>query len=316
MPGGKTMMRAPFPLPEGEQSYFRVTTGCKINFFLRIKEKRPDGYHDLESLFLPLSDPSDTLQITLLPPHICQGGLQVSCDTPGIDPENNTLTKTYARYAAATGFAPNLRVRLTKGVPHGAGLGGGSANSAAFLQFLQKQAAGLGYTPLDAAALTALGASIGADVPFFLLNQPALVQGIGERLTLAENPCAGVYLVLVCPELVISTSWAFARLDEARAKNRETGPSCLTGMALPDSLPTSHGVFPENDFEEVVFPAFPQLFHIQRELRSKGASSAHLSGTGSSLFGLFKDEQTAGKAAEELRRQGLRVYTHSWAPQP
>ena len=304
-------MRTSCAAENEEQTFFRITNGCKINLFLRITGKRTDGYHELESLFLPLPQPSDTLEIALLPAHACMGGLRVSCDVPGIDPENNTLTKTYARYASATGFAPSLHVRLHKGVPHGAGLGGGSANSASFLLFLQNFAARNGYAPLDEAPLALLAANIGADVPFFLLNRPALAGGIGEKLTAVKNPCGGMHLVLVCPEQTVSTAWAFARLDEERAKNRKNGYDGLTEAALRDTRPIFHGMFLENDFEEVVFQTFPQLFQIWNELRALGANIARLSGTGSSLFGLFQDEGAAVKAVNSLRSKGFRVYMHA-----
>lgn len=303
-----------------------LCNGCKINLYLKVGGRRPDGYHELESIFLPLHGPSDTLEITVLPPYTSPEGLHVSCDTPGIDPDNNTLTKTYAAHAAATGFRPPLRVFLHKGVPHGAGLGGGSANSAVLLQFLQRLACEEGISPLAPSALNRLAANIGADVPFFLLNRPAYVSGIGEKLQEMENPCQGLHLVLVCPDVRISTAWAFNQLDilkkETREgqkhstvavpdkKNQKSAADGLTAAHLKDTTPISHGLYLENDFEEVVFSAFPPLFQIWETLQEAGALSARLSGTGSSLFGLFQSGTSATQTAERLRNESFQVYTH------
>ena len=100
--------------------------GCKVNLTLRITGVRPNGWHELDTVFLPLAEPSDTLRLALRP----GGGLALHCAEPGIDPENNTLTKAYRLFAEASGFRPGVEAVLEKGIPHGAGLGGGSADAA------------------------------------------------------------------------------------------------------------------------------------------------------------------------------------------
>ncbi len=106
----------------------RLRSGCKINIFLRLLGRRPDGYHELFSLFLPLNAPFDEMIIR----DGRKEGIHLSCDVPGIDAGNNTVTKAWRLYGEASGFAPALEVRLVKGVPHGAGLGGGSADAAGY----------------------------------------------------------------------------------------------------------------------------------------------------------------------------------------
>ncbi|MDR2075345.1 MAG: 4-(cytidine 5'-diphospho)-2-C-methyl-D-erythritol kinase [Desulfovibrio sp.] len=291
-------------------SFHRLTCGCKINLFLKIRDKLPNGYHTLESFFLPLSAPEDTLEVSVLDAEDSRGELHVACDTPGIDPSRNSLTKAYALYAEATGFAPALSVRLEKGIPHGSGLGGGSADAARFLIFIQALAQEEGKTGLSPAALVDLGARVGADVPFFLLNKPALARGTGEILEPVPSPCAGLHLVLACPDLVISTAWAFSLLDEARSKAES--PEVLTRDAARATRPSFARVMaPGNDFEEVIFPAFPPLARICESLRRDGAAVVRLSGSGASLFGLFTDGETAGNAARKLRTTGVRVFTHA-----
>lgn len=308
-----------------------IRAGCKINLYLRVGPRRPDGYHDIDTLFLPLDEPHDTLKIWETPPEMPEtrqkgsgpeggrkadlssirepSGLSVVCDTPGIDPANNTLTKAYDLYAAATGFRPRLRLVLTKGIPHGAGLGGGSSDAAALLLWLRRRAGECGYAPLAYAQLNALAARVGADVPFFLLKTPATAGGIGEKLTPAENPAAGMFLVLLCPDASVSTSWAYAALDQVR----ETGLKNLTTAVCRATPPLAHGVYRGNDFEEVVFPAYPQVFRLYKMLLEKGAVAARLSGSGASLFGLFSDAGTAAAAARKLAAHCSKVYVQALA---
>jgi 4-diphosphocytidyl-2-C-methyl-D-erythritol kinase len=300
-------MTAPPFLP-----FFRLTCGCKVNLFLKIADRLPNGYHALESLFIPLSAPADILEITICEEEDLRADIHVACDTPGIDPARNSLTKAYALYAEATGFTPALFVRLHKGIPHGSGLGGGSADAARLLIFLRKLASQRGKNGLSENAFLALGARVGADVPFFLLNRPALARGIGEILEPVPPPCPGMTLVLVCPPLIISTTWAFALLDAARAKREITPLESLTRNDLQATTPSfTQGMFWKNDFEEVIFPAFPSLAKMCENLRREGAHIVHLSGTGASFFGLFADEKTAAKTAGKLRATGLRVFTHA-----
>ena len=127
--------------------------GCKVNLTLRITGVRPNGWHELDTVFLPLDEPSDTLRLALRP----GGGLALHCAEPGIDPENNTLTKAYRLFAEASGFRPGVEAVLEKGIPHGAGLGGGSADAAALLGWLNARAP----EPLPLPELVWLAARIG-----------------------------------------------------------------------------------------------------------------------------------------------------------
>ena len=112
----------------------RLSNGCKVNFGLRIVGVRPDGYHELDSIFYPLPYPRDDLTVR----RMSGGGIRVICSDPGVDAENNTLTKAYAAFAEAAGPVPGLEVSLQKRIPVGAGLGGGSGNAAVLLRWLNK----------------------------------------------------------------------------------------------------------------------------------------------------------------------------------
>lgn len=160
-------------MDDGTMETAALRIGCKVNLTLRITGVRPNGWHELDTVFLPLDEPSDTLRLALRP----GGGLALHCAEPGIDPENNTLTKAYRLFTEASGFRPGVEAVLEKGIPHGAGLGGGSADAAALLGWLNARAP----EPLPLPELVGLAARIGADVPFFLYNVPCRASGIGER---------------------------------------------------------------------------------------------------------------------------------------
>ncbi|MDE7065926.1 MAG: 4-(cytidine 5'-diphospho)-2-C-methyl-D-erythritol kinase, partial [Desulfovibrionaceae bacterium] len=180
----------------------RLHAGCKINLGLHITGVRADGYHELDSLFYPLPEPHDTLHIR----ENAVPGLTLECSRTDIDPRRNTVTRAYAAFSAATDFSPALQVVLEKGIPQGAGLGGGSADAGALLRALNAWAP----VPLREAELVNVAAAVGADVPFFLYNRPCRVRGIGERMTPCEPDLSGLHLLLLCPDVHISTPWAYA----------------------------------------------------------------------------------------------------------
>lgn len=299
-----------------------LRNGCKINLFLRIGPPRQDGYHELESLFLPLDEPHDSITIVHFAGH-GEGIVRtafLAADRPDtalndINPEHNTLTRAYTWYAGQTGYAPSLDLRIVKGIPHGGGLGGGSANAAALLLFLQKEAQRAGATPLSHDALLSGCAAIGADVPFFLLDSAAQVSGIGETVRPVRHPFPEFWIVLVCPPLRISTAWAFAALDRMRAENHMIIPGTkkmpqdiLTtgGVRATNSLAQAQGFL--NDFEDLVFAAFPEISRLYGLLVRSGPELARMSGTGSSLFALYQDRQRAEDAVKMLANENVSVY--------
>lgn len=277
------------PLPSGRTE--TVYAGCKINLFLFITGKLPNGYHELYTLFVPASEPRDELIFSLAQR---ERGIRVTCDTEGIDPEHNTLTRAYELYAEATGFAPAVDVELRKGVPHGAGLGGGSSDAAQVLLWLQRRAP----KPLPEETLCALAARVGADVPFFLLNRPCLAEGIGERLSETESGVEGWRCVLVCPQVRVNTAWAYAAWDAERASFSLTEKT----KADKNNRSSCQSFYGMNDFEPVVFAAHPSLAALKAQLVEGGADIAGMSGSGSALFGLFRDSGRAAQAASALRK--------------
>ncbi|WP_250645594.1 4-(cytidine 5'-diphospho)-2-C-methyl-D-erythritol kinase [Salidesulfovibrio onnuriiensis] len=193
----------------------------------------------------------------------------------------------------------------------GAGLGGGSTDAAALLTWLNKNA---GDRALPKEKLNALAARLGADVPFFLLGKPAWAQGIGERLTPAKVDLQGMFLVVVCPDVHVNTAWAYGAWDQIYLKNgkvRAGGTTPLTSAPADtkESLPVpAVDIF--NAFELPVFAKYPILRETKEKLLRQGATAAAMSGSGASLFGLFRDEKQARSAADSLRGEGHRVHVN------
>ena len=287
-----------------------VVAGCKVNLGLRITGLRDNGYHELDSLFWPLPRPCDRLHIN----ETGTSGIVVHCAAPSIDLERNTLTRAYAALAERVPNLPGLEVKLIKGIPTGAGLGGGSSDAAALLHWLNKRLP----APLNDEELAAIALKVGADTPFFLKNTPCRVRGIGEII----EPCgpdelAGIRLVLVCPDIHASTPQAYADYDAAiQASNTIPEQNCLT---KPENK--ANGTFLSgvrivldlhNDLEAVVFSCHPQLAEIKANLLRLGACAVAMSGSGSSIVALFAREShvESQAAAAMLQGENRRVYAH------
>lgn len=281
--------------------------GCKVNFHLDILRLREDGYHELRTLFVPLPVPGDTLRVS---EGSVGSGLKFGCSDPELEGDGNIVVRAYQAFAKATGFAPDIEVFLTKRVPHGAGLGGGSADAAALLLHLNGRARD---AALNNEQLNSLAADLGADVPFFLLEGPALAEGIGEKLTPVDLDLRGVSLVLCCPGVHVSTPEAFRAWDAAQDTAREKGTPFLTSASHEYNFPTSFGVVAiRNSFEPVIFERYPELRLIKEQLAEHGAYASLMSGSGSSVFGLFHHHDRAQRAAETMAGQCPKVFVHKF----
>lgn len=286
----------------------RVRTGCKINLHLEITATRADGYHELETLFYPLPEPSDVLHISPGPEG---GGLCFSCSVDELATTQNLVVKAFEAFAAASGFRPDLALHLEKNIPCGAGLGGGSADAAALLKYLNDKA---GPLALPSGELGALAAGIGADVPFFLLHKPAWATGIGEKLS-TDIPffadLSGMSIVLVCPDIRVNTAWAYGAYDEEAENIQSDASRFLTCRAQKEyCLSCSSSLLFFNRFEAVVFPAFPELRLIKEKLLQSGAIGALMSGSGSSIFGLYRNSALAEETTRKLTLSYQNVFIH------
>jgi 4-diphosphocytidyl-2-C-methyl-D-erythritol kinase len=249
-----------------------VPAYAKINWSLRITGRRPDGFHDIETLFQTISL-HDTLTFAE------SNQLSLTCDDPSIPVDDSNLV---LRAARALGVPP-LAIELRKAIPAGGGLGGGSSDAAATLVALSKRF-GI-HKPLDELAL-----SLGSDVPFFLVGGTAFGIGMGEVLT-PMPPVAGVPLLLLIPEERVSTASAFASLRRfslpigiARYRSMIEGGLMSHASELGNEL--------INDFEEPIFALLPRLGALKTRLSETGAAWAGMSGSGSTIVGAFR---TAGE---------------------
>jgi 4-diphosphocytidyl-2-C-methyl-D-erythritol kinase len=264
---------------------------AKVNLFLSVTGRRPDGYHELATLMACI-DIYDHIVLTFTGRDI-----RLTCDAPGIPEDESNLAfraallfrNAYREYRGHAPFA-GLAIQLYKTIPAGAGLGGGSGNAATVLKALNKQA----KDPLPSEQLSALALELGADVPFFMVGQPAVATGIGERL--ASWPDLPSYsLVIVFPGGGLATGEIYRSLN-LRLTNCEKK---LKGFHL------KHGIFDAavhlcNDLESVAIQRCPDIALIKKELNRLGALGALMSGSGSSVFGLFASADKARKASQRL----------------
>lgn len=275
--------------------------GCKVNLYLRIVRRREDGMHELETLFFPLPTPGDVLRVRQLPDS-SPPGLRFSCSVPELEGPQNLVVQAYEAFVASGGLPLSLEAHLEKHVPAGAGLGGGSADAAAMLRHCNMLAQEQGQA-LEHDVLAELARGLGADVPFFLQDAPAFATGVGEKLRPAPEVAqwlSGWHVLLCMPEVHISTGWAYGAWDDKQDSARLTAfetqaidAFCLEGLAL------------YNSFEAVVLEAWPQLRSIKVFLLRNGARGALLSGSGASVFGLFREHAAAQTAGQELAAQGV-----------
>lgn len=246
---------------------------AKINLGLNIVERRADGYHNLETVFYPIPL-CDALELTPLP---CGARtlLEQSGSTTTADPEDNLALKAY-RLLQRKGYAlPPLKISLCKRTPSGAGLGGGSADAAYMLRMLNE----LAELGLTTAELEALAAELGADCPFFIADRPSFATGIGELLQPIELSLKGYRLVLVKPDVFVSTREAFSHVVPRKP---EVSPREVVGMPVGQW----RGLL-TNDFEESVFSLHPEIGELKQSLYDSGALYASMSGSGSSVFALY-----------------------------
>ncbi len=268
----------------------RVVAPAKVNLFLRVTGKRADGYHLLDSLMVPVSL-SDELDIEV---RSSGSGIVVVCDDPTVPGgKTNLAYRAAALLLQETGIKAEVIIHLHKMIPAGSGLGGGSSDAAAVLKGLNDLLA-LGLRQEE---LLALGARLGADVPFFISCRPARMGGVGEIVTPIEGLPA-LWLVVIVPTFAISTAWAYARFDDL--------PSIESPLPVIEPFLRGHWPLHDllvNDLERAVLPHYSAIAHLKEELRHLGAGGAAMSGSGSAVFGMFRTEEEAQRAAKALMGQ-------------
>ena len=271
---------------------------AKINLGLLIGPRLPDGYHELRTIFQTIGL-HDELRLEVSG-RAAAPAVEMVCDIPELATADNLAARAARMILDELRMRRSVRLTLKKAIPPGGGLGGGSSNAAAVLRSLP---ALLGKR-LRLGRLMELGARLGADVPFFLIGGRALGLGRGNEVyPLPEPPAATV--LLVHPGLHISTADAYRRLDDTRV----AGPALTTDSLGPMISYCCGGALRgsvdrlRNDFEPVIFSAYPELARLQRVLTRAGASPALLSGSGSAMFGIFDSGAAARVGVGEIRRR-------------
>lgn len=252
---------------------------AKINLGLNIVRKREDGYHDLETVFYPVPV-KDILEI--VPAQGDKTTLNVSGNAIDCPMEKNLVMKAYNAMKERYGIG-NVDIYLHKAIPDGAGLGGGSADAAFTLKILNE----LFELKAEDDELAEIASKIGADCPFFIYNTPMKAEGIGNIFSDAEVSLKGYYLALIKPDVYVSTKVAYSNIVPAESEVEIT-------EILKRPLNEWKGAL-KNDFEKNIFKEFPLLKAIKDDLYEAGAEYACMSGSGSSIFGIFKSVNMADR---------------------
>lgn len=272
---------------------------AKINIGLQIVRRRADGYHDLQTLFYPVGlyagtpvNPDafcDILEVRKLPAEPGEIRLHISGRQIDCPPEKNLVWRAARIFLDSVAHNEyGAEIWLYKRLPDGAGMGGGSADAAFTLRALADM------HPTDEAKLYEMALQLGADCPFFLLNRPAYAEGVGERLMEMPPALAGCWLVVVKPDVYVSTKEAFAGVTPKAAD---------FDLRRLFELPIEEWqTLAVNDFERSIFPLHPELAEIKEMLIQNGAAYASMTGSGSALFGIFRDLDAAEKCRQLIAR--------------
>ena len=259
-----------------------IKANCKINIGLDVLRRRADGYHDLSTVMVPVKGLYDVLIVEQAEKSsLSIVGIEVDCD-----PEQNICMKALRLMQQRYGIG-EVSITLDKRIPFGAGLGGGSADGTAVILALND----IFSLGLDEATLISLAAELGSDTAFFVRNTPQLCEGRGEIMTPIELDLAGYWLVLIKPDANVSTREAYAG-----------GVPAIPELSLTERLRKPIAEWQgcvKNDFEKSVFAAHPIIADFKQKMIDAGATYASMSGSGSTVFGIFASKEQAQKLASQ-----------------
>ena len=268
---------------------------AKVNIGLQIRDCRPDGYHTIHTLFQEL----DFHDIITLEKRESGCGFSSNVDWLKND-DSNLCVKAWRKMVDVFGIG-GISIQLEKRIPAGGGLGGGSSNAATVLKGLRQ----LYELDLSDDELESLSVDLGADVPFFIRGGLQSGDGIGEVLKPLKPRIDGCFLCVV-PDLYIDTKWAYGQVKNILDKPKDLVN--FAGFIQKVNIPFE--LF-ENDFEAIVVPAYPEIGHIKNSLRAHGARFASLSGSGSTVYGIFDEEVDAKLAKSQIFSQYNTFITYS-----
>ncbi|MER3455310.1 MAG: 4-(cytidine 5'-diphospho)-2-C-methyl-D-erythritol kinase [candidate division GAL15 bacterium] len=267
----------------------RLNAYAKVNLSLDVLGRRPDGYHEVETVLHTL-ELHDTVVL-----REAEGGVRVVCDHRRVPTgEQNLVFHTAQLLREVSGVPRGVEVEIHKRIPPASGLGGGSSDAAVTLLGLAQ----MWKLRLDHAQLVELASQVGSDVPFFLVGGAALVTGRGERLRFLPT-LPTTWVVLACPTVEISTAWAYAHLDLRAVARRPDTTRLVEALRAEDVAAVARELC--NVFEPLVSSRCPQVLELKERLQAAGALGASMTGTGPAVFGLFPGEQEAHRAWEVLK---------------
>lgn len=252
---------------------------AKINLGLNVIEKRADGYHNLETVFypVPICDALEVMPMSEGFPSDVDCDLKVTNIPIAGDEQRNLVVRAYQLLKQDFPTLPRLHVHLWKGIPTQAGMGGGSSDCAYMIRILNDMFS-LG---LSKEQMARYATRLGADCPFFIYSTPCYAEGIGEKLVPIAVDLKGWYIAVVRPDIPVSTKEAFSLIRPHRPAH-----NCREVMTQP--VETWRELL-TNDFEESVFALHPEIGQVKEKLYKMGATYAAMTGSGSALFGLFKE---------------------------
>lgn len=268
----------------------KLFPNCKINIGLRVVRKREDGYHDLETIFYPVYGLHDELEVVKAEEFAFrQDGLVVDCSLT-----DNLIYKVYQRMQTHFPQIGNVKITFKKNIPFGAGLGGGSSD-AAHMAIALNEIFQLGLTKEQLAEEVR---PLGADCPFFIYNTPCYAEGIGDKLTPISLDLSGLRLVMIKPACGVSTKEAYGGIIPQGTSKVLNNLKDLKVLNVLNDLTILSSL--TNDFEETVCKVHPEIAEIKQRLLDAGAVYAAMSGSGSTVFGLFQ-HNAEGSSDAQLR---------------
>jgi len=275
--------------------FLHVRSFAKINLALAVTGRRPDGYHNIETVFQTI-DLSDELELRN------SAEISLSCEgLPDVSEKDNIVWKAAFALAERTGERRGAAITLRKKIPSGAGLGGGSGNAAATLLGLRR----LWNADIPDSDINAIAATLGSDVPFFLMGGAALGKGRGDILSGLPD-FQPQHIVVIFPGISVSTASAYRALNLGLT-SRDSGHKIQSFLCLAKNGSLwQAGMF--NDFETAILPSHPEIAEAKSFLEKRGSISTLLSGSGSSVFGFFLSEESARAAAVSVNRASWRAF--------
>ena len=275
------------------QTILSLDTPSKINIFLSVKGKMANGYHEIETIFLPLQDIFDKITIDFY----SKKGIHIASDNKSIPLNSDNLCyKAAEAYARKTEITPAWNINIEKNIPIAAGMGGGSSDAAAVLLLLQKYYNNI----LPKNQLHSIALKLGADVPYFLNPVPAIGKGVGEKLA-PVSIASGLYIIILAPQFPVSAAWAYKNYRQSCSSTPHDVKEFLDCMKSGDW--NKLGSLMYNDLAAALYKKFPALKIFKENLLEAGAINADITGSGPTLFGITGNKRDAHKIVEIINKK-------------